>query len=110
MPALTGIHAAGSARAHYPEAVQGQGGRQTRQSAGTRDARSTSWMSTERKVRDLAGVRIGKASIDKALAKARKHMDSMGRMYETLAEEEQLSLLPPIRGQSRMARSKTTVA
>lgn len=60
----------------------------------------------ERKARDLSRVKTGKATVDKALANSRKHMDKMSRIYETLAEGGRPSPLPPVRGQAATARSR----
>lgn len=60
----------------------------------------------ERKARDLARVKTGKPSVDKALAKSRKHMDQMGKMYEVLAERSRPSPLPPVRGRAPIAKRR----
>ena len=60
----------------------------------------------DRKARDLAALKTSKASVDTALAKWRKHMDSMSRMYETLAEGARPSPLPPIRGRAQVGRCR----
>ena len=60
----------------------------------------------DRAARDLAALRTGKQSVDKALAKWRKRMDGMSRMFETLAEEARPSPLPPHRGRAEVRRSR----
>lgn len=53
-----------------------------------------------------APVKTGKPSVDKALAKSRKHMDQMGEMYEILAEMSRPSPLPPVRGRAPIAKRR----
>jgi len=48
----------------------------------------------ERKAGDLARVNTGREELNKSLAAGRKRIDSMARMYETLADRERASIRP----------------
>jgi hypothetical protein len=60
--------------------------------------------SAERKAGDLARLVTGNETIDKAFLKGRKRIDSMARMYETLAEQDRAAPLPMIRRVAREDR------
>jgi hypothetical protein len=57
--------------------------------------------SAERKAGDLARLNTGVDKLNKALAEGRKRIDSMARMYETLAERERPEVLPMRRRHAR---------
>lgn len=48
----------------------------------------------ERKAGDLSRLNTGDDKLNKALAEGRKRIDSMARMYETLAERDRLTVQP----------------